>query len=418
MEDFPSIEHLRGCDESVLPYHIERIAGRIEVLLRPWRVDELNQENDIVELNGKSIRPFLPSDRHPLAPLDSANRNSPEKCCRVTSDRVGKKRADTSSPRTLVASSQNDQGHQLKPKKPKLESVKKRLDSNFDASPSDKCFDGELVFCGGIRNQRIQEYAKSSSAEVLKTLISSFSLSKGKSYSHDCEKASFASDLDKWKKTNSAWTCPACEKAMNNLNRKLKELYSLQDGHDNPEKPSQYFEPSSKIKRYLKEALLKYLRQAKERLEVFQQFKEDPAVKECLQVLDHRGVVHTAIKIGPDEIVIVDKCERSGCNKIMVRQQRQDNSMLCKSCYQNKCNKERSYVPPTTTANCTASNEFDAAASANIYSPAFQQCINATKSDVAATFDAAELSINESEQSKSSTAKSVQSEPAPKAESI
>ena len=101
IEDFPSIEHLRGCDESVLPYHFERIAGRIEVLLRPWRVDELNQENDIVELNGKSIRPFLPSDRHPLAPLDSTNRNPPEKCCRVTSDRVGKKRADTSSPRIL-----------------------------------------------------------------------------------------------------------------------------------------------------------------------------------------------------------------------------------------------------------------------------------------------------------------------------
>ena len=100
IEDFPSIEHLRGCDESVLPYHIERIAGRIEVLLRPWQVDELDQENDIVESNGKSIC-LPPSDRHPLAPLDSANRNPPEKCCRVISDRVGKKRADTSSPRIL-----------------------------------------------------------------------------------------------------------------------------------------------------------------------------------------------------------------------------------------------------------------------------------------------------------------------------
>ena len=58
IEEFPSIEHLRGCNESVLPYHIERIAGQIEVLLRPWRVDELNQENDIVESNANQPVPF------------------------------------------------------------------------------------------------------------------------------------------------------------------------------------------------------------------------------------------------------------------------------------------------------------------------------------------------------------------------
>jgi hypothetical protein len=101
------------------------------------------EENDIVESNGKSIFSFPPSDQHPLAPLDSANQNPLEKCCQVTSDHAGKKRAATSSPRTLATSSQNDQGHQLEQKKPNLESLKKCLDSKFDASLSDKCFGGK-----------------------------------------------------------------------------------------------------------------------------------------------------------------------------------------------------------------------------------------------------------------------------------
>jgi hypothetical protein len=56
----------------------------------------------------------------------------------------------------------------LEPKKPNLESLKKYLDSKFDVSPSNNCFGSKLVFSGGIQNQHIQEYAKSSSAEVLK----------------------------------------------------------------------------------------------------------------------------------------------------------------------------------------------------------------------------------------------------------
>jgi hypothetical protein len=112
------------------------------------------EENDIVESNGKSIFSFPPSDQHPLAPLDSANQNPLEKCCQVTSDHAGKKRAATSSPRTLATSSQNDQGHQLEQKKPNLESLKKCLDSKFDASLSDKCFGGKRVLC-------IQENTKS-----------------------------------------------------------------------------------------------------------------------------------------------------------------------------------------------------------------------------------------------------------------
>ena len=114
---------------------------------------------------------FPPSDHAPLASLYSSNQNPPEKSCRVTSDRAGKKRAATLSPRTLAAS-QNDQDYQWKLKKAYLDSTKKCLTSKFDcAQPSDNCLHGGVVFCGSIRNQRIQEYAKSSSAEVLKTLI-------------------------------------------------------------------------------------------------------------------------------------------------------------------------------------------------------------------------------------------------------
>jgi glucose-6-phosphate 1-dehydrogenase len=44
---------------------------------------------------------------------------------------------------------------------------------------------------------------------------------------------------------------PFVLKAMKNLNRKLKEMDSLQEKHDNPD-PSQYFEPSSEIKFFIK----------------------------------------------------------------------------------------------------------------------------------------------------------------------
>ena len=44
------------------------------------------------------------------------------------------------------------------------------------------------------------------------------------------------------------------------------------------------------------------------------------------------------------------------------------------------------HVPPTITAKYTASNEPDATVSAHFYSPASQQHIDATKSDVAAIF--------------------------------
>ena len=161
---------------------------------------------------------FPPSDRAPLTSLYSSNQNKPETSCRVTSDRAVKKGAATLSPRTLSAS-HNDQDYQWKLKKAHLDSTQTCLTSKLVES----CF----VARGSIRNQRIQEFAKSKSAEVLQMLHFSFSLSNGKSFSIYCKKAITASSLDERKKTKGIWACPACDKAIKNLNRKLKELDSL-----------------------------------------------------------------------------------------------------------------------------------------------------------------------------------------------
>ena len=49
------------------------------------------------------------------------------------------------------------------------------LGCKFDcAQPLGDCLDGGVVFCGSIRNQRIQECAKSKPDELLQTLHSLF----------------------------------------------------------------------------------------------------------------------------------------------------------------------------------------------------------------------------------------------------
>ena len=156
----------------------------------------------------------------------------------------------------------------------------------------------QVVFCDGIENTRLVEYASSSSADVLSHLHANVRVEDGKCFAPSCAKATLSSSLlnnTDWVKSNVRWNCLECHKLKKNLNRRVERLEELQQEHDISE--SKAFPVSSKLKTFVTETLKSAIDSHPKRQDANEAFCGNSGIVECMLLLRHREQSELLVKV-------------------------------------------------------------------------------------------------------------------------